>query len=193
MPGSRRIIVPAGASGVSEPDSRRVAAWVEALHATVVVELGVRFGVSTRALLEGAHAVDGHVWGVDPLDRHDVRDPRFTFVRADPMAVVDRWERIDLLHVDIDAHCEDDARRWLGAYAGRCRAVAVANTHHPRSLLGPIIIEVIAAGGWQAHEYREGTSGWTVLVRPGEPCPIEDAPAAGAASLAQAATAGSGP
>ena len=37
-------------------------AWVRALDASVVVELGVRFDVVTRALLAGARAVDGRVW-----------------------------------------------------------------------------------------------------------------------------------
>ncbi len=65
---------------------------------------------STRALLAGCAAVDGHVWGIDPLERHDVPDERFTFIQADPMTCAARWERIDLLHVDIDPQCEDDAR-----------------------------------------------------------------------------------
>ena len=92
----------------------------KALGATVVVELGVRFGHCTRALLKGAEAVDGQVWGVDALERHDVRDERFTFIQADPLKVAGRWERIDLLHVDIDPQREDDARKWLGRI---CRAV----------------------------------------------------------------------
>ena len=151
------------------------------IRATVVVELGVRFGASTRAMLDGVRAVNGHVWGVNPLERHDVRDPLFTYVQSDPMAVVDRWERIDLLHVEIDPHCEDDARRWLGAYAGRCRAIVVHDTHHPRSRLAAVVGELAAAGRWRAFEYRDGSTGWTVLVRPGEPCPTEDAASNGEA------------
>src|SRR5207253_11218650 len=107
VPGSRRSMVPERGPGDFDPYTPLAAAWVEALRAAVVVELGVRFGDSTRALLEGARAVDGHVWGVDSLERHDVHDPRFTFLPADPMSVAGRWDRIDLLHVDIDPHCED--------------------------------------------------------------------------------------
>jgi hypothetical protein len=174
VPGSRRRTVPGRGPGDFDPYAPLAAAWVESLRARVVVELGVRFGESTRGLLDGAHAVDGHVWGVDPLERHDVQDPRFTFIQADPMEVAGRWERIDLLHVDVDPHCEDDARRWLGEYAGQCRAIAVHDTHHPRFRLGPLIGEVAASGAWQVFEYRGNAAGWTVLARPGEPCPAED-------------------
>ena len=71
-------------------------------------------GPGSVSPLAGARDVDGHVWGVDPLERHDVSDGRFTFIQADPMEVAGRWERIDLLHLDIDPLREDDARRWLG-------------------------------------------------------------------------------
>jgi hypothetical protein len=179
VPGSRREMLPACGPDDFAPYAPMAAAWVAALYATTVVELGVRFGQSTRALLEGARAVDGHVWGVDPLERHDVADPRFAFLPADPMAVASRWQYIDLLHVDIDPHCEDDARRWLGEYAGRCRAIAVHDTHHPRFRLGPVIAELAASGDWRVFEYRGNPASWTVLVWPGEPCPADDAAAVG--------------
>jgi hypothetical protein len=119
------------------------------------------------------------VWGVDSLVRHDVSDDRFKFIQADQMDVASQWERIDLLHVDIDPHCEGDARKWLGAYAGRCRAIAVHDTHHPGFRLGPVIAELAKAGGWRVFEYRGNLAGWTVLARPGEPCPGDDGAAAG--------------
>jgi hypothetical protein len=181
--GSWRRIVPACGPGDFDPYASRAAAWVEALRATTVVELGVRFGASTRALLAGVRAVDEQVWGVDPLERHDVQDPRFTHIPQDPMAVVERWERIDLLHVDIDPHREDDARRWLESYAPRCRAIAVHDRHHPRFHLSPVIAELANRGRWQVFEYRGDPSGWTVLIRPGEPCPSKDTRAAVASGL----------
>jgi GT2 family glycosyltransferase len=178
VPGSRRCELPANGAGVFEPYAGMAAAWVKALNAKVVVELGVRFGDSTRALLVGARIVDGHVWGVDALERHDVDDPRFTFIPSDPLEVGGRWDRIDLLHVDIDAHREDEARRWLEAYHARCRAIAIHDSHHPRFKLGPIIAGLAAAGDRRVFEYRGNAAGWTVLVRPGEPCP-EDGDEAG--------------
>ena len=101
-----------GPDGLHAPYAPAASSWIKA-PAWVVVELGVRFGHSTRAFLEGARAVDGRVWGVDLLERHDVSDERFTFVQADPFKVAARWERINLLHIDIDSQCE-----------GRCSPVA---------------------------------------------------------------------
>jgi glycosyltransferase involved in cell wall biosynthesis len=173
VPGSRRCEFPANGPGDFDPYVGMAAAWVKALNAKVVVELGVRFGDSTRALLVGAREVDGHVWGVDALERHGVDDPRFTFIPSDPLEVAGRWNQIDLLHVDIDAHREDEARRWLEAYQARCRAIAIHDSHHPRFRLGPIIAGLAAAGDWRVFEYRGNAAGWTVLARPGEPCPEE--------------------
>ena len=140
----------------------------------MIVELGVRFGRCTRALLKGAEAVDGHVWGVDALERHDVHDERFTFIQANALEVAGQWERIDLLHVDIDPQREDDLRRWLAEYAVRCRAIAVCNSHHPGFRLGPIIAALAATGRWEVYEYRGNLAGWTILVRPGESVPAGD-------------------
>ncbi len=102
IPGSRRTIVPSLGPDDFAPYAPVALSWIKALGARVVVELGVRFGHSTRAFLEGARAVHGRAWGVDLLERHDVSDERFTFIQADPFKVAARWERIDLLHVDID-------------------------------------------------------------------------------------------
>jgi hypothetical protein len=152
--------------------------WILALDARVVVELGVQSDAVTRALLAGARAVDGRVWGIDELEQHDVVDERFTFIQADPMKCAARWERIDLLHVDIDRQCEDDARRWLREYANRCRAIAVHHAHHPGFRLGPVIAELAATDQWEVFEYSGNVAGWTVLARRGESCPGDDGAAA---------------
>jgi hypothetical protein len=162
------------APGDFDPYAPLAKAWVEALRATVIVELGVRFGHSTRAFLEGARAVDRRVWEVDPLERHDVQDDRFTFIQVDPIQAAPQWDRIDLLHIDIDLHCEGDARRWLAEYASRCRAIAVHHSHHPGYRLRPVIAELAATGGWDVYEYRGNLGGWTVLTRRGESCPDDD-------------------
>lgn len=174
VPGSTREVVPARGPGDFDPYVPLAAAWVEALAARVVVELGVRAGVSTRALLAGAHATGGRVWGVDPEDRHGIDDPAFTFVRADAAAVADRWEVIDLLHVDTDPHTEEQTRRWLELYAGKCRAVALHDAHHPGFGVGAAVRAFAAAGGWRVYEYWGNPSGWAVLTRPGEPCPRDE-------------------
>lgn len=176
--GSRRAVVPARGPGDFDPYAPLAAAWGRALRARVVVELGVRFGDSTRAFLAGTAETDGRVWGVDPLDRHGVDDPRFTYLKADPLEVAGQWEAIDLLHVDSEPHCEGAVRKWLTAYAGRCRAIAIHDTHHPSFRLGPVMLDLAATGRWQVFEYRGNTPGWTVFARHGEPGPPTDAAAA---------------
>ena len=57
LPGSTRATVPERGPGDFDPYLELAQAWVEALEARVVVELGVRAGASTRALLAGARAV----------------------------------------------------------------------------------------------------------------------------------------
>jgi len=175
VPGSTRMEIARGGAEDFAPYAATAARWVEALDARTIVELGVRFGASTRALLDGARVVDGHVWGVDPLERHDVVDPRFTYLPSDPLAEVGRWERIDLLHLDVDPHCEADARRWLDAYAERCRAIAIHDSHHPRHGLSALVAGMAASGVWQVFEYRGDAAGWTVLARLGEPSPNDGA------------------
>jgi hypothetical protein len=168
--GSERAIVPTLGPDDFDPYAPLAERWITALEARVVVALGVRFGAAARALLAGARGVDGQVWGVDPLERHDVLDERFTFIQSDPMEVSHRWERVDLLHVDVDAQCEDVARKWLRDYAGKCRAIAIHHSQHPGFRLGPVIAELVGAGQWRVFEYRGNFAGWSVLVRPGETC-----------------------
>lgn len=171
VPDSARRVVPARGPGDFDPYLPLAAAWVEALRAKVVVELGVRTGVSTRALLAGARAAGGRVWGVDLDDRHGIDDPLFTFVHADAADVAGRWDAIDLLHVDTDPHTEEQTRRWLALYASKCRAVALHDSHHPGFGVGAAVRAFAAAGGWVVYEYWGNPSGWTVLTRPGAPAP----------------------
>ena len=172
--GSRRTNVPSLGPDDFDPYARFAESWITTLNAKVVVELGVRFGTVTRALLAGARAVDGRVWGIDELERHEARDDLFTFIQADPMRCAARWERIDMLHLDIDPQREDDARRWLKEYANRCRSIAVFHSHHPGFRLGPVIAELAATEQWQSFEYRGNLAGWTVLAGRGEACPDDE-------------------
>jgi O-methyltransferase len=143
------------------------AAWVRALDDKTILALGVRFGDSTRALLEGARQTEGHVWGIDRLLRHDVEDPRFTHLAEDPALLASRWDAIDLLHVEVDANTGELPRHWLDLYASRCRAIALAGTHHPSFGTSAAARHLATSGDWQVFEYRAGFCGWTVLVRHG--------------------------
>lgn len=176
VPGSHREVVPAGGPGDFDPYMALATEWVVALNAKVVVELGVRLGASARALLAGAHAVDGQVWGVDLWDGHRIDDPRFHFLLADAAHVAGRWEAIDLLHIDTDPHTEAQTLLWFALYASKCRAIALHDTHHPKFGVGAAVRAFTAAGGWQVYEYWGNPSGWTVLTRPGLPSPVTPSP-----------------
>ena len=58
-PGSHRRVVPVRGPGDFDPYLPIAHDWVKALDAKVVVELGVRAGVSTRALFAGVHETGG--------------------------------------------------------------------------------------------------------------------------------------
>jgi GT2 family glycosyltransferase len=173
IPGSRRERVPAAGPGDFDPYLAAAAAWVVALDAQVVVELGVRAGASARALLEGVRRTGGRVWGVDPVEGHGIDDPAFTFVAADAAACADLWPAIDLLHVDTDPHTEAQTRLWLDLYADRCRVMAFHDAHHPGFGVGRAVKAFMESQpeSWDAYEYWGNPSGWTVLARRGEPAP----------------------
>jgi hypothetical protein len=179
IPGSRRRVVPMRGPGDFDPYLPSAFQWVKALRAQVLVELGVRQGASTRALLAGVTETGGKVWGVDLQNIHGIDDPRFHFLQADAATVADRWPAIDLLHIDTDPHTEEQTRRWFELYAHRCRAIALHDTHHPRFRVGAAVRAFAEQGGWTVFEYWGNPSGWTVLTRPGEPCP-DDANSNGA-------------
>jgi glycosyltransferase involved in cell wall biosynthesis len=84
IPGSSRRVVPVRGPGDFDPYLPVAFNWVRALRTKVMVELGVRAGSSTRALLAGAAETGGAVWGVDLHDVHGIDDPRFHFVLATP-------------------------------------------------------------------------------------------------------------
>jgi hypothetical protein len=121
------------------------------------------------------HKTEGHVWAVDLVGRHGIVDPRFTFIEADAARVADRWEAIDLLHIDTDPHTEEQTRRWFELYASKCRAIALHDTHHPDFGAGAAVRAFVASGDWQVYEYWGNPSGWTVLTRPGKSCPPQEA------------------
>ncbi|WZP01243.1 glycosyltransferase (plasmid) [Isosphaeraceae bacterium EP7] len=166
--GSSRKVVPMRGPGDFDPYFGIAEAWVRALDARVVVELGGRAGSSARALLAGVHATGGRLWGVDPEDNYGIADPSFTYLRADAAG---EWASIDLLHVDTDPHTEARTRRWFDLYASKCRAIALHDAHHPDSGVGAAVRAFLASGpdSWAVFEYRGNPSGWTILVRTGDP------------------------
>jgi predicted O-methyltransferase YrrM len=137
----------------------------------VVVELGVRLGSSTRALLADITETNGELWGVDLNDQHGINDPRFHFILGDAADVASRWDAIDLLHIDTDPHTEEQTRQWFELFGNRCRAIALHDAHHPSFGVGAAVRAFVEPGESTVYEYWGNPSGWTVLTRPGEPCP----------------------
>ena len=72
----------------------------------IVVELGVRNGNSTVALLAAVNDSGGHLYSVDIAACHGVQErykdePNWTFIHGDDMEVVKRWNKsIDHLFID---------------------------------------------------------------------------------------------
>ncbi|MDR3623060.1 MAG: glycosyltransferase [Paludisphaera borealis] len=165
IPDSLRTVAPAAGPGDFDPYLKAAFDLVVSLQARVVVELGVRRGSSARALLAGVHETDGELWGVDLDDAHGIVDPRFRFIHGDAADCADRWESIDLLHVDTDPHTEEQTLRWFDLYASRCRVIALHDAHHPGFGVGRAVRAFVARGGWDVHEHWGNPSGWTVLTR----------------------------
>lgn len=95
------------------------------LNAKRVIELGVRDGESTVALLEGVHETGGHLWSVDvmPCDQAKATivsyglQGRWTFNQADDVAFAQQWREgtVDLVFIDT-SHMADHTRLELAAY-----------------------------------------------------------------------------
>lgn len=96
------------------------------LDAQVVIELGVRTGRSTTALLAGVERTGGLLWSCDVvnvvagmagLDGVVVEHPQWEFVHGDDLAVVARAPRpADLVFIDT-SHEYEHTRDELAAYA----------------------------------------------------------------------------
>ena len=84
----------------------------------VVVELGVRYGTSTVALLAAVNDSGGHLYSVDISDcSHVLREePNWTFILGDDMEVVKGWNMpIDHLFIDTShtfEHTLAELREW---------------------------------------------------------------------------------
>lgn len=89
-----------------------------------IIELGVRFGVSSTAFLYALELKGfGHLWSVDVDNRWNVQDPAWTFVLGDdldPNVLAQLPEKVDLVFVDTD-HRYELTKSEIAAYAPRIR------------------------------------------------------------------------
>lgn len=93
----------------------------EAASAKFVLELGVRNGISTAALLNGVKVNGGHVWSVDK-ESCDVYpgDPDWTFIQADScdkqtLIASGVPKELDFLFIDTE-HTEERTSKELKLY-----------------------------------------------------------------------------
>lgn len=110
-------------------------------QAQTIVELGVRTGNSTVALLAGVEQTGGHVWSVDirlmpQVQFHSLKRAAgkwWTFIIGDDLAVIDKLpDQIDVLFVD-SSHHYDHTLAELRLYGPRAKTILLHDTEleHP--------------------------------------------------------------
>jgi hypothetical protein len=89
-----------------------------------VLEIGVRGGASTSALLAGVESKGGHLWSVDINNCRLLEHPDWTFIQADSNAekqkvLAEIPDALDLLFVDGTIPTQDACRTWRLTGRGR--------------------------------------------------------------------------
>ena len=113
------------------------------IDAQVVLELGVRSGLSTVAFLHAMDRTNGHVWSVD-IDRHHAPDEvrshdRWTFTQADDLTVDPM--PCDVLFIDT-SHLYDHTLAELNRFASHARVVLLHDTQLERPAGAPADADV---------------------------------------------------
>jgi predicted O-methyltransferase YrrM len=133
-----------------------------------VLELGVRAGVSTSALLAGVEAHGGHVWSVDRDDCGNVfaGHPNWTFIQADSLHAAGVPVYIDCLFIDTE-HTETRTIAELLMWGDRVRTGGVILLHDTDdSSTYPGVrnaMELYCAERGLTPEYHEGSYGLGVI------------------------------
>jgi predicted O-methyltransferase YrrM len=85
----------------------------------VVVELGVRYGTSTKALIAAVNDTGGKVFSIDPVQLVSFSDEKkFTFILGDDIEVVKTWSTpIDFLFIDT-THTYEQTLNELNLWGG---------------------------------------------------------------------------
>jgi predicted O-methyltransferase YrrM len=136
-----------------------------------VLEIGVRGGASTSALLAGVESKGGHLWSVDINNCRLLEHPDWTFIQADSNAekqkvLAEIPDALDLLFVDGDhtyAGCMSD----LETYGSRAKVVLIHDCLCPDTFPGVRrACEEYAAKNELPFSIREGSYGLGVMTRP---------------------------
>lgn len=141
-----------------------------------VLELGVRAGISTTALLAGVEAHGGHVWSVDRDDCRAVwsRHPAWTFVQADSLDIraigaATNWDvlqPLDCLFIDTE-HTETrtlaELQTW-GPYVRKGGVILLHDTDDMSTYPGVRkAIEAYCLPADLPFEYHSGSYGLGVI------------------------------
>jgi len=134
-----------------------------------VLEIGVRFGASTAALLTGVEEKGGHVWSIDIEPCDFARslfegNPRWTFIRGDSKEVFVDLRHIDLLFIDGD-HSYEGVLADLRLYGPLARTIALHDYHRWNSYAIPRAVGTYLKTGARQKKlyvYRE-SNGMAVL------------------------------
>ncbi len=107
------------------------------LDAQVVVELGVRFGVSTAAFLDAMEATGGMLWSCDiarPFVADEIADhDHWMFVWGNDLELVDEAPECDVLFIDTSHHYQHTVAELEGYAPKTAKAILLHDTQlaHP--------------------------------------------------------------
>jgi hypothetical protein len=133
-----------------------------------VMEIGVRTGVSTSALLSGVIESGGHLWSFDinPCDYFD--SPQATFTQADTINESDKVraiipERLDLLFVDGD-HTLEGALSDLRNYGPLATTILVHDAECPDTFPGVLeSVKTYCAESGRPYRIQSGSYGLAII------------------------------
>lgn len=133
-----------------------------------VMEIGVRGGVSTSALLAGVEAHGGHLCSVDVNNCRVFEHPQWTFIQVDSIADKERLlqevpKELDLLFIDGD-HTYEGCLSDLQAFGPRAKLIMVHDVECSDTFPGVRkACEEYAASIGKPLEIRSGSYGLGVI------------------------------
>jgi Methyltransferase domain len=105
-----------------------------------VLEIGVRGGASTSALLSGVEKHGGHLWSVDVNPCRIFEHPQWTFIQADSIKEAEKIlaeipDELDVLFVDGD-HSYEGCLSDLNIFGPRSKQIFVHDCECPDTFPG---------------------------------------------------------